>query len=316
MYDYRPDTVYERARLPSLSPEANRLVRLATWASVLAASVMSMARAIAWQATESLAMLGALLDSLLDAACSVMIFVAVRYAITPADSEHRFGHGKAEAVAALFQGGMMSAASLFLLWNASASLLRPQPLESLSYGYAAVVLSVIVTFALVAFQRYTVRRTGSLAIESDSLHYRADLFLHISTFAALVGGGYYAVSWLDPLFATLIACYIGWEAWRVAGRALAQLMDKELSEEDRAAIREIAESHPEVRGVHDLRTRLSGRQALVQLHIELQPDMKLLEAHRISDEVEERIRVMLPDADIIIHQDPEGYENLTALESS
>lgn len=300
----------------SVSPRADRLVRLASWASFIAASFMVMLRAMAWQATDSLAVLGSLLDSLLDTAVSLMIFFAVRYATTPADEEHRFGHGKAEPVAALFQGGMMAAASLFLLWNASARIFRPDDIENVPYGIAVVLISIAITLALVWFQRYVVRQTGSLAIESDSLHYRADFFLHLATIIGLGGAGLLSVIWIDSLAAVAISLYFGWQTWKVIKNSLAQLMDRELSLAERERIKSIVTSHPRVHNIHDLRTRLAGRKSVIQFHIELDRDISLMEAHHISDEVEESILRVLPGADIIIHQDPEGVEKLTPLEVS
>ncbi len=302
---------------PAISSTASdRLVRSASWASVLAALLMIAIKGAAWLATGSLAILGALADSILDAAAALLIFAAIRYALAPADHEHRFGHGKAEAIAALFQGGLMCAVALFLLWGAARLSFEPVPIANSLWGAAALAACMIITLALVSYQRFVVRRTRSLAIESDSLHYRADFLLHFAALIGVAGAGLLALPRLDAICAALIALYIGFEAWNIVSRSFGQLMDHELPDAERSRVKAIALRHPDVRGVHDLRTRLSGRHPVIQFHIELDPAMSLLRAHDVSDAVEAALRAAMPGADILIHQDPEGLEKPTRFERS
>ena len=286
-----------------------RLMRLATYASVASACFLILIKLGAWVATGSLAMLSSLIDSVLDAAASIVNLVAVRHALEPADREHRFGHGKAEPLAGLGQAALIFGSALFLLFEGGARLFDPQPVLQSTLGIAVIVVSIAVTLGLVLFQRHVIRATGSIAITADSLHYKGDLLMNAGVIAALLLAGVFDMPVADPLFAIAIALYIAWNAWEIVGNALDQLMDKEFPEEDRARIRQIATSHTEVEEIHDLRTRSSGTYSFIQFHLELDPHMTLARAHRISDEVEEMLQEAFPDADIFIHQDPAGAES-------
>jgi ferrous-iron efflux pump FieF len=283
-----------------------RLMRAATYASVSVASALIAAKLVAWVLTDSVAMLSALIDSLLDAFASIVNLVAVRHALQPADREHRFGHGKAEALAGLGQSTFIAGSAIFLLFKAVPRLAEPVAVENSSAGIAVMVLAIVVTLALVLFQRHVVRVTGSQAIAADSLHYRSDLLLNLSVIVALVlsvGVGWHMA---DPLFAIGIAFFVMYSAWKILQRSYDTLMDRELPDETRARIRDIVLAHAEVRSLHDLRTRASGTGSFIQLHLELAADMSLMRAHEIADEVEALIHRVFPNAEVIIHQDPEG----------
>jgi ferrous-iron efflux pump FieF len=171
-----------------------------------------------------------------------------------------------------------------------------------------MMFSIAVTVGLVLYQRYVVRRTGSIAISADELHYRSDLVLNIGVIIALVLGSAIDQPLVDPLFGTGIGVWIVYSAVRLARLSLFQLMDHEMSDDERENIREIAQSHPDVVAAHDLRTRVAGPTAFIQMHIEMDGSLSLLRAHEISDEVEAKLRAAYPNAEIIIHQDPEGIE--------
>jgi ferrous-iron efflux pump FieF len=289
-------------------PAADRLRRWATYASVAVALLLITAKFAAWLETGSVALLSSLIDSLLDAVASIVNLLAVRHALTPADREHRFGHGKAEPLAVLGQSAFITGSALLLLAEAVRRLIQPAAIENPSAGIAVMGFSIAVTIALVLFQRHVVRRTGSIAITADELHYRSDLILNSSVIAALVLGGIFGLRILDPLFGAAIGLWIIYSAARLARLSLVQLMDRELPDDERERIREIALSHPEVAAAHDLRTRSAGPTAFIQIHIEMDGDMSLVRAHEISDQVEARLRAAYPHAEIIIHQDPEGVE--------
>lgn len=298
-----------RAALPlTHGAEAARLRRRATYAAVAVALVLIAVKFAAWLATGSVAMLSSVIDSLLDATASIVNLVAVRQAMVPADREHRFGHGKAEPLAVLGQSAFITGSALLLLAEAVRRLIRPMPVANPPAGIAVMLFAIVATVALVAYQRHVVRRTGSIAISADELHYRGDLVLNASVIAALVLGGLLGLHILDPLFGAAIGGWIIWSAVRLARLSLTQLMDEELSDDERERIREIAQSHPEVSAAHDLRTRVAGPTAFIQIHIEMDGEMSLLRAHRVSDEVEANLRAAYPNAEIIIHQDPEGIE--------
>jgi ferrous-iron efflux pump FieF len=289
-------------------PAANRLRRGATYASVTVAAVLIAAKFAAWLGTGSVALLSSLIDSLLDLVASFVNLVAVGHALTPADREHRFGHGKAEPLAVLGQSAFITGSALLLLAEAVRRIIHPAPVENPPAGIAVMVFSLAVTIALVLYQRHVVRRTGSIAITADELHYRGDLILNASVIAALILSGIFGLHIFDPLFGAAIGVWIIYSAARLARLALTQLMDQELPDEEREKIRAIAQSHPEVTAAHDLRTRVAGPTAFIQIHIEMDGDMSLVRAHEVSDEVEARLRAAYPQAEIIIHQDPEGVE--------
>jgi len=281
---------------------------LATYASVAVAAVLIAAKFAAWLETGSVALLSSLVDSLLDAAASLVNLLAIRHAMTPADREHRFGHGKAEPLAVLGQSAFIIGSAMLLLAEAVRRLISPAPIENPLAGIAVVVFSIILTIGLVFYQRHVVRRTGSIAISADELHYRSDLVLNLSIIAALVLGSIFHLPLLDPLFGAAIGIWIVYSAVRLARLSLFQLMDHELPDDEREKIREIAQSHPDVAAAHDLRTRVAGPTSFIQIHIEMDGAMSLIRAHEISDEVEAELRAAYPNAEVIIHQDPEGIE--------
>ncbi len=293
-----------------LSNNQARLMRLATYASATVALVLITAKTIAWMWSDSVTLLATLIDSCLDAAASLITLFAVHHALQPADKEHRFGHGKAEALAGLGQSMFIAGSSLFLLLESISRFLHPHPLKVIDMGIAVMLLSIALTFGLIIFQRHVVRQTGSTAIAADSVHYKTDLLVNVGVILALLLSAY---GWLgfDPIFAIGIALYILHSAWEIAREAIDQLMDKELSDDDRANIKALALSHPEVKGMHDLRTRKAGLTTFIQFHLELDGHLNLLQAHAIADEVEAVIKEKWTDAEVIIHEDPYGLQEAT-----
>ena len=283
-------------------------MRQATYASVTVAGTLIVAKGAAWAITDSVAMLSALIDSLLDALASIINLFAVRHALQPADREHRFGHGKAESLAGLGQAAFITGSAVFLVFEALQRLARPVAVEHGGVGIAVSVYAIIATLGLVLYQSYVVRRTKSVAIAADSLHYKSDLALNASVIAALVLSGTFGFAYADPVFAIGIAAFVLFSAWQIFKRSYDELMDREFPQEVRQKIREIATAPAEVIDMHDLRTRSSGRDSFIQLHLELPSDISLMEAHRIADDVELRLRDAFPEAEVIIHQDPAGVE--------
>jgi ferrous-iron efflux pump FieF len=281
-----------------------RLLRLATWWSVGTAVVLILAKGAAWLNTGSVSLLASLIDSLMDAVASSINLIAVRFALQPADEEHRFGHGKAESLAGLAQAAFICGSALLLVSEAIDRILHPRPLEDISLGVWVMTLSIVATLVLLGIQRYAIRHTGSLAIRADSLHYFTDLLTNLSVIVALFLA---AAGWskADALFGLAIGAYILYSAITIARESVQHLMDRELPEEVQQEIAAIVLEHPEVRAVHDLRTRQSGQTRFIQLHIEMDGKMTLSRAHGIGDAVMHRLKQEMPDADIIIHQDPE-----------
>jgi ferrous-iron efflux pump FieF len=287
---------------------AGALMRRATYASITVACIMILVKLVAWLLTGSVSLLSSLLDSLLDAASSLVNLVAVHQALVPADREHRFGHGKAEPLASLGQSAFIAGSAVLLLIQALQHLLTPQPVSNTGLGIGVMIFAIAVTFALVGYQQRVVRRTGSLVVSADEFHYRTDLVLNGSVILSLLGTWLFGWVYLDPLFGAAIGFWIIYGAWGVAKKAMVQLMDRELPDSDRARIRAIALAHPQVKSVHDLRTRASGPNAFIQIHVEMDGSLTLSEAHHISDAVEAEILAAFPQAEVMIHQDPEGIE--------
>ena len=287
------------------------LVRFASYASVATAVVLILAKVVAYLMTDSVSLLSTLLDSLLDVAASLLNLVAVRHALTPADREHRFGHGKAEPLAGLGQAAFISGSAVFLLFEAGQRLVTPRPIENTAVGVAVMAVSIAATVALVIFQRHVIRRTGSVAIRADSLHYLGDLLVNGSVIVALLLAA--ATGWarIDAVFGIFIALYIVHTAWQIARASFDMLMDRELPDDDRRRIREIVGAQPGVLALHDLRTRAAGPNVFIQLHLEMDGRMSLYDAHAVADAVEKAVMQAYPGAEVIIHQDPAGVEEAT-----
>jgi ferrous-iron efflux pump FieF len=290
--------------------DAGRLMRRATLAALSVAVVLFVAKAIVWFATDSVALLGSALDSGLDIVATGLNFIAVRQALQPPDKEHRFGHGKAEALSGLVQGAFISGSALFLIIQALGRVFHPKEVDFAIAGAVVTIICLVVTLALVMFQRMVKRRTGSLAISADELHYRGDLILNAGVLVALVLSGPLKIGFADPVIGASIALFIAYSSLTIVRRSYDQLMDREFDDTERKRIAEVVHTHPEVIAMHDLRTRRSGRDAFIQFHLELAPNLKLVEAHRISDEVEASVRNAFPQAEVLIHEDPAGYEDV------
>ena len=294
---------------PQIDPERARLLmRRATNLAVAAAALMIVGKLGAWLATDSVSILSSLADSVMDVLASLINLYAVRQALQPPDREHRFGHGKAEPLAGLGQALFISASAIFLIVEAVGRILEPEPIARAPVGIGVMVFAIIVTTALVTYQRRVVRLTGSTAIRADALHYASDILMNIGVIAALALA--MTVGWglADPIIALVIAALIIHAAVRVARSAIQQLMDREFPEQDRERIRQIVLEHPDVRNCYDLRTRRSGIDSFIQVHVEMDSSLTLLRAHEISDDVEARIRKVFPHAEVLIHADPEGIE--------
>lgn len=283
-----------------------RLMRLASMASVAAALVLIAVKFGAFLQTGSVSLLSTLFDSALDAGASIVNLIAIRQALMPADAEHRFGHGKAEPLAGLVQVAFILGSSVLLLAEVLDHFVTPQPVQAPEIGVAVMVFSMAVTLLLVLLQRHVVRKTGSVAVKADSAHYASDFLVNGSVIAALLLSAYLGWWWIDPAIGLLIALFIAWAAVRIGREALDMLMDREMDEAERTRIKDIVRGHSQVLNLHDLRTRVAGRDRFIQFHLELDGALSLTEAHRISDAVETDIRAAFPEAEVIIHEDPEG----------
>ena len=255
-------------------------------------------------------MLSSLIDSVLDVVASIVNLFAVRQALAPPDREHRFGHGKAEPLAALCQAAFLAGGAVLLTFEAISRIVTPAPISRASLGIVVIIAAMLLDGVLVLYQRYVVAKTKSLAIGADELHFRSDLVVNAGVLAALVIDRFVDMPILDPIFGGAIGLWIIYGSIRLLRQSLTHLMDHEMPDEDRARIRAIAEAGREVTAVHDLKTRAAGPTAFIQLHLEMDGAMNLRRAHEIADSVEARLRDAYPNAEIIIHQDPAGLEEL------
>ncbi|WP_338057442.1 cation diffusion facilitator family transporter [Sphingomonas corticis] len=290
--------------------ERRRVVPLAMRAALasvaMALSLLVVKGYAAWH-TGSVAMLGSLADTGLDLLASLVTLYGVKLAAEPADHDHRFGHGKAEALAALFQVVLITASAIGIAWRAIERFGDPQVNEDAGLGIAVSVLAIVATFALLAYQRSIIRKTGSVAILADNVHYQSDVLLNCAVIAALVLDQYLGVSGADPVFGIAIALWLAWGAFQASSQAIDMLMDKEWPEAQRAAFIEVAARQPGIRGIHDFRTRRSGTHDFAQFHMEVDPRLTVAAAHQIVERVEDALRDVFPRVETLIHLDPEGH---------
>ena len=293
---------------PITSDHAKRLMRRATTAAVCVALLLIAVKLAAWLVTDSVSLLSSLADSAMDALASLVNLLAVRHALQPADSEHRFGHGKAEPLAGLGQAALISSSGIYLIVEAVERLITPRAIEQGAFGLGVMAFSIAVTSALVAYQRSVVRRTDSLAIRADSVHYATDILVNAGVIVSLLLVMFLEWNAADPIVALIIAGFIIYSAFRIARESLNHLMDRELPDADRDRIKQIALGHPAVIDCHDLKTRAAGLNSFIQFHISMDGGLTLDDAHVISDAVELEILAAFPNAEVIIHADPEGVE--------
>jgi len=284
-----------------------RLTRRAATASFSAALVLGVVKAYAAMETGSVAMLGSLADTALDLIASIITLIGVRVAAEPADAEHRFGHGKAEPIAALLQTVFITVSAIGIGWRAVQAFSNEAPPAEAELGIGVSVFAILVTLALVSYQRFIVSRTGSLAIDADRMHYQSDLLLNLSVIAALVLDAMLGMRGADPLFGILIALWLAWGAFRTARHALDMLMDKEWPDAQRERLKALVCAVPGVEGIHELKTRHAGHTDFIQFHIWVDPHMSVQAAHDIVDAVEDRVREGFPGSDVLVHVDPSGH---------
>lgn len=293
--------------------EHSRHSSRAALASVAVATILLIAKAWAAYRTDSTAMLGSLADTALDVIASLTTLAGVRIAAQPADHDHRFGHGKAEALVALAQVALISVSAAGIMWRAVDRLIHGSPTQAMADGIAVSVGAIVLTFGLLWYQRQVIERTGSVAIKTDNVHYKSDLFLNGSVIIALVLDQALHVAGADALFGIAIALWLMWGAWRASSEAIHQLMDREWPEEEREEFLAAAAEYPEFSGLHDLRSRKSGTLRFVQFHVWVPAHWTVQEAHDRLDRAEEELQKRFPHTEILIHVDPEGQTDRETL---
>lgn len=290
--------------------ERRRIIPLAMRAAIasvgMAAALLLMKAFAAWH-TGSVAMLGSLADTALDLLASLVTLYGVKLAAEPADHDHRFGHGKAEALAALFQVALITASAVGILWRAALRFGESAPTEDAEFGIAVSLVAICATFALLAYQRSIIRQTGSVAIMADNVHYQSDLLLNLAVIAALVLDQFLGLRGADPIMGIGIALWLLWGAFQASSHAVDMLMDKEWPESQRAAFVEVAARQPGIKGIHDFRTRRAGSHDFAQFHMEVAGDLTVRQAHDIVERTERALREVFPKVEVLIHLDPEGH---------
>ncbi|WP_409425593.1 cation diffusion facilitator family transporter [Pseudoalteromonas sp. RW-H-Ap-1] len=267
-------------------------------------SLMIATKAWAWLASGSASMLGSLTDSLMDITATLMSFLVLSYALRPADDDHRFGHGKAEALAGLGQAAFIAGSGCLLAFHGIERLINPVELTHSLLGVWVSIFAIVCTLVIVFVQNKVVKYTDSIAIKADSVHYKGDLILNAAVLLAILLA-YYGVLYADPLFAIGVAGYLLYNSWDIATESASHLMDKELPDEEKQSIFEIARNHNDVYGVHGIRTRQGGKIKFIQMHLELDDNLPLIRAHKVADEVEAMITQQFESqVDILIHLDP------------
>ena len=294
------------AMSPSAPTDAHLATRRITRLSVAVALVLIALKAFALGASGSVSILATLADSSLDLVASLATFFAVRWAAAPPDEDHRYGHGKGEALAALVQAGLVFASAVFIAWAGVQRVFDPRPVTAGGWALGVVGLSIAVTGWLVWMQTRALRKTGSLAVAGDRAHYAADIAANIVVLIGVASGAFLNAPGLDAAAGIVVAVWLFWGATGMLKAAADHLLDRAAPEGDRRAITQAVLDDPRVLGVHGLRTRMSGPVMLIQMHVDLEPSLTLEEAHAIVVEAERRVLALYPAADLLIHADPKG----------
>jgi ferrous-iron efflux pump FieF len=285
------------------------LTAKAALASVSMALFLLALKIYAAAETGSVALLGSLADTGFDVLASLLTMFSVRYAARPADEQHRFGHGKAEALSAMVQVMLVVMTAILIGWRGVVRLGSGEATQHPEMGIGVSLIAIVATFALLAYQRHVIKKTGSVAIHADHVHYQSDLLLNGAVILAIVLESFLHLRGADPVFGLIIALWLLWGAWRAANLALDHLLDREWPLEKRERFLAAALNHPEIRGIHDMRTRSSGMHDFCQFHVWVDPKLSVLDAHRIMDEMEATLMREFPGVEVLIHPDPEGHKD-------
>lgn len=279
------------------------LIKRAATASLVTAITLLLAKVFAWTISDSTSVLSSLIDSSMDIIASGINFFAVRYALMPADDDHPFGHTKAEGIAALLQSAFILGSTVLLLLQVFERFINPRAIHGVDESIGIMLFSVIATVVLVIYQRYVFSKTKSLAIKADAAHYYGDILAGIAVIFALATAKLQWY-WMDPLVALLIAGVLLQSVYGIVRDALKVLMDQAMDPEDEKRIYDLVMACDDVRGVHDILTRQSGRVEFIQLHLELDGQQSLYSAHAVTSKVEQAIKEAFPHSQLIVHQDP------------
>jgi len=290
----------------------HKIAELKKWAaagSMSVAVLLVVTKLFAFLMTDSVSVLSTVMDSAFDAFASLMTMLSIMHAATPADEEHRYGHGKLEALSALVQAVFVFGSAVFLVAESVHRFIAPQPVHEPTIGIIVMVASIVMTGILIVFQLYVIRKTGSVAIKADHTHYRGDLFMNLGVFMAMALSYYSKWPYYDPIFATGVAAVLLWSAYGITRESFDILMDKEIPAADREKILSLVSAHPDTRAVHDLRTRSTGERIFIEFHLELDGGLPLKKAHDITEQIEKILFDAFPSSEVLIHQEPAGLDD-------
>jgi ferrous-iron efflux pump FieF len=287
-----------------------QLVRFTSQSSIVVAVTLTLTKLYAAYTTQSLSIISSLFDSSIDMLASIGNLIAITIAAKPADKKYQFGYGKLEAVSALIQSLLIIVSLLFLISEAIPRFLRPQsPISNAEIAISVMIISIFLTIGLTALQRYTIKRTQSLVIKADSLHYKTDLAVNMVVLVSLTLSSYFA--YIDSMMCMFICAYMIWSTREIIRDSLAILLDKEIDYQDQLQIIKIINQHPQISGFHNFRTRSSGNRIFLEVHIEMDPKLTLVEAHHIAHELKDQVEALFPHAEMIVHQDPIGHDSMS-----
>jgi ferrous-iron efflux pump FieF len=285
-----------------------KLVKFSTYCSVSVATIILSIKIYAFIRTDSVSIFASLLDSLLDIGSSIINLLAIKYAMEPADNNHRFGHDKIQDLAVFAQSIFFGASGIFIIFLSIPRFFEPSEIENNDIGMIVMVMSICLTAALVILQTYVIAISGSKVIKADKLHYFVDLLSNLAVLASLFISKYFNFQYADPIFAIGVSLYIMHSAYELFLDAFKSLTDEEFSDKEKEIIVGILKEDPDILAIHELKTRRGGNKSFIQFHMELDPQITLLKSHEISDRIEDKILVLFPESEIMIHQDPAGVE--------
>lgn len=304
------DQPNRRGRPGRLAPEGSAIItRRITALAVVLGIIMAVGKFFLWRETHSIGLLSSLVHSGLDMFGAISSFIAVRYAARRPDDKYRYGRGKAESFSAVFQVCLVVFAGFHLLEAVIDKIGHSHPIDHSSFAIFVLLVFVVLTGWLLIWQSAAIRSTGSIAVRGDRAHYFADFLANLVVIIGIALSSFTPLYWADSMVGMLMAFWLFFTAFQIGRLAWAQLMDMELNEDERISIKCLAMQDPDVRAVHDLRTRASGPHLHIQMRLDLDEVLTLSQAHDVVLAAEARLMAAFPAADILIHPHPAGCKH-------
>lgn len=275
--------------------------------SISGAALLAVLKLATGLLTNSMAILASALDSGMDAASSTINYVAAREAAKPPDEEHEYGHGKIESLASLFQSLAIGVSGIFLIIESIRRLIQGSFVQEIGAGIVVMGFSLFVTIFIIARLTFAQKKTGSLILTTEKLHYTTDIFTNGGALVALVLVKWTGIVALDLIFSVAVAVYIFRTSYGILRQAVDELLDKSLHPVSKEEISQmIHDYHPSLGGLHNFRSRRVGRQIFMDFHIEIRGEDNFRRAHDMTEGLILKIQERYSDADVTVHYDPEG----------